>query len=97
MVRRQETLRLLDELEPLGFDDDAFSTLHHFDKETIASHRAYCKKGETFSLQKPSNIIVQQRLRFVAEACRALGGRPLKSETFFRLAKIASDEIHEIG
>jgi len=50
----KETIRLLDELQGLGFTDDAFSLLHHFRlvgrKATINRHRKYCEGHETFAV-----------------------------------------------
>jgi hypothetical protein len=48
----KETIRLLDELEKLGFTDEAFRLLDHFrlvDRDaTIRRHRAYCDAHDSF-------------------------------------------------
>ncbi len=48
MLDPQDTLNLLDQLQPLGFDDSAFALLHHFREggqlHTIAQHRHYCQQ-----------------------------------------------------
>ena len=44
----KETFALLDELDALGFNNESFAQLHHFNlrerHETVASFRAYCRK-----------------------------------------------------
>jgi hypothetical protein len=52
---------LLNELERLGFTDDAFGVLHHFEKDTIQAHRSYCARVETFQ-PDGTNERVQLRL-----------------------------------
>jgi hypothetical protein len=65
----EETLKLLDELEKFGFNDDAFWRLHHWREKkdrrraTIKAHRAYCEKHEVF--RTGENPLVQERLQKV--------------------------------
>jgi hypothetical protein len=90
------TLKLLNELEGLGFGDEAFALLHHFaTPERIASHRRYCEmlsdKGALFRTN--SNRLVQQRLTMVLamyEAGLFTSGRP---GVFRHLAEAALLEV----
>ncbi|HWH83286.1 MAG TPA: hypothetical protein VNU71_13735 [Burkholderiaceae bacterium] len=69
-----QTLRLLNELEGLGFADEAFATLHHFTKpERIANHRRYCEAlvDEQATFQTSTNKLVQRRLVMVLAMYRA--------------------------
>ena len=70
----KETLRLLDELESLGFTDKHFARLHHFRakgrKDTIRSQRRYCEKTGYFH-PGSNNTRVQQRLAMVLNEYRA--------------------------
>lgn len=72
MANATRTLHLLDELTAKGFDDSAFWRLHHFRlrkaHETIASHRAYCKKiahNSDHFQDGSENTLVQRRLAWV--------------------------------
>jgi len=64
-------LRLLDILQPLGFDDKSFWRLHHLrDKnkhETIRSFSTYCHKTHNFN-QADNNHRVVCRLSFLLES-----------------------------
>ena len=90
-VNPKQTLALLDELQKLGFDNEAFSRLHHFrhrTKETIARHRYYCEKTSTFRPDS-ANERVQRRLAFVLKAYR----EPNNTKTLIMLADTAFDKI----
>src|SRR5260370_15530232 len=66
-VDPKRTLALLDELQKLGFNDEAFWRLHHFrhrKRETIARFPAYCEKTSAF-LPDGANERVHRRLAFV--------------------------------
>ena len=65
MSSPQRTLDLLDQLEALGFDDSAFSSLHHYRlkgvADTVKKHRDYCKTQNSLR-SNDSNEEVQRRL-----------------------------------
>jgi len=89
MTHTNRTLELLDELTARGFDDSAFWRLHHFRlrkvRETIASHRAYCKKIALNSNQfqdDSENTLVQRRLAWVL-AKYEKSGKPNGDTSFF--------------
>jgi hypothetical protein len=89
----KETVRLLDELEPLGFTDHAFHALHHFGNDaTIRRHRAYCEDHDSFRADG-NNELVQKRLRMVLAAYKAGGFRSGKPEVFVALAEATFREI----
>ena len=96
MVDPKATVLLLDKLEELGFNNDAFSALYHFKErgraDTIAEHRAYCI--ETDSFQDGSvNARVQQRLKLVLSAYQLGGFQSGKPEVFRCLAEAAYKEV----
>jgi len=85
----KETVLLLDELERLGFTDQAFHVLHHFrSDETLSRHRAYCEVHDSFRTDG-NNELVQKRLRMVLAAYKAGGFRSGKPEVFVALAEAA--------
>lgn len=90
----QRTIRLLDELEPLGFDEEAFQTLHHGERVTIARHRDYCSKTGTFKDDR-NNSHVQRRLEIVLRAFWAGGFDASKPErkVFHALAQAAVAQV----
>ena len=88
----KRTVRLLDELESLGFSDDAFSLIHHFPDEKIARHRDYCRKVEAFQADG-SNERVQRRLELVLRAYWAGGFKSSKPEVWEALSKAAVAEV----
>jgi hypothetical protein len=89
----KKTIWLLDELELLGFTDQAFHALHHFGHEaTISRHRAFCKAHDNFQADG-NNELVLKRLRMVLAAYKAGGFRSGKPEVFVALAEATSREI----
>jgi len=60
MKNPKDTLMLLDRLESLGFDDNAFSVLHHFREQgreaKIAGHRSHCEKTGSFKEGKKMRL-----------------------------------------
>jgi hypothetical protein len=64
----QRTVVLLDELETLGFTNEAFWRLHHFrekdKRDTIHSHKSYCERIGSFK-DGDDNERVQVRLEKV--------------------------------
>jgi hypothetical protein len=92
----KDTLLLLDRLESLGFDDDAFAALHHFRNagraDKIASHRRYCEKTDRFGADG-ENERVQRRLRLVLSAYLLAGFESGRSDVFRALAEAAFAEV----
>jgi len=74
MASIQHSLDLLNELEGLGFSDEAFWRLHHFrlrgDKDTIQLHRDYLTKQLAVGAalrDNDSNEEVQRRMQLVLD------------------------------
>ena len=63
----RDTLRLLDELQKLGFLDEHFAKVHHWRKkkksENIASHRGYCERVGSFLPDQDNERVAQARIR----------------------------------
>jgi hypothetical protein len=80
----------------MGFDDNAFSLLHHFreqgKQETIESHVLYCTNTKAFHDGK-ENHKVQRRLRLVLNAYICGGFESQDKEVFKALANAAYFEI----
>jgi len=96
MTFTKRTIELLDELEALGFDDQAFGHLHHFRAtrgvyDTIAAHRRYAEKTAEFR-KGGTNEKVQRRLELVLNAYKA-GPFTRSKPVFLALAQAAVDEI----
>jgi hypothetical protein len=96
MTSPERTIELLDQLEALGFDDQAFARLHHFRlkgrRPTISAHRLYCDATSSFQ-DAGENELVQRRLELVLKAYRSgvfKSGRP---EVFGALADAAFHEL----
>lgn len=62
----KRTIRLLDELVRLGFNNEALHKVHHDVTSTIESNRDYCAKHEQFTSE--TNSDVQKRLEIVLHA-----------------------------
>lgn len=96
MTSPQRTLDLLDQLQALGFDDEAFAKLHHYRlkgvKDTIQKHREYCKT-QTNLRTNDSNEEVQRRLEMVLKAYSAGGFSSRRPEVFAALADAAFSEL----
>jgi hypothetical protein len=94
----QETLRLLDELEKLGFGNAAFALLHFHRNDpkkksaTIEGHRKYCRKHSSFPAES-NNARVQRRLALVLDRYLALRANSRSLAQFARLADEAFDRI----
>jgi hypothetical protein len=81
-------LEILNELERLGFDNEAFYRLHHFRpraRERISSFRTYCMKVKTFT--SVANPLVVARLKYVLDEHRKAGASPGKAARFVELAE----------
>jgi hypothetical protein len=92
MNTKQSALQLLDELEVLGFNDNAFSRLHH-DHDTITPFRNYCiNKIQEFT-PDGTNHNVQRRLQLVLNAYRAGVFQSGREEVFLALADASVAEI----
>jgi transcriptional regulator with XRE-family HTH domain len=86
----KRTLELLDELQKLGFTNEAFWRLHHLrekeKRDTINAHYSYCEKTNSFRDDGNSER-VQTRLEIVLKYYKAYHhGTP---EAFTRLADAA--------
>ena len=96
MIDPKTTILLLDELEELGFNSDAFSALHHFREkgraDTIAEHRAYCIEKDSFQ-EGSVDARIQQRLKLVLTAYQLGGFQSGKADVFRCLAEAAYNEI----
>jgi hypothetical protein len=92
----KHSLALLDELEALGFDDEAFGRLHHYRaKERMAriqAHREYCARIEAFH-EDGENERVQRRLERVLRAYRAGGFESRSAPIFVALADAAYHDL----
>lgn len=102
MRNPRQTIAYLDELQTLGFTDEAFSRLHHFrekgEKHPINTHRVYCEGKDSFHDGR-NNERVQIRLEVVLKyfkeyfsgdpATWVRAGRGNVEETFIRLAEAA--------
>ena len=96
MVDPKTTILLLERLQELGFNNDAFAALHHFKEkgraDTIAEHRAYCEKADSFE-EGSADARVQQRLKLVLAAYQLGGFQSGRTEVFRNLAEAAYSEI----
>lgn len=94
------TLTLLDDLERLGFDDQAFARLHHWravgKDETIRAFRAYCEKHDDFQADG-NNARVAQRLELVLKAYTQGGFTSSRREVFITLAEAAWLEVPSVA
>lgn len=92
----KEALRLLDELEALGFDDQAFALLGHLRdagrSDTIAAYRQYCRDLKGRFESGGVNEAVQKRLKMVLAAYRRGGFQSGRDEVFRHLAQAAWEE-----
>jgi hypothetical protein len=100
MTSPKRTIDLLDLLNVLGFDDQAFARLHHFRlkgrKPTISDHRHYCEAITSFQ-GDGENELVQRRLELVLNAYRAGGFESRRPEVFGALAEAAFYELPPHG
>ena len=74
MTDPQQTIAYVDELQQLGFTNEAFWRTHHFrDKDkraTIKAHVAYCEKTGSFR-EGDNNARVQERLALLLKYYKA--------------------------
>jgi hypothetical protein len=96
MAEPRRSIEILDQLEAIGFTNEAYQLLHHSRtrgwKDTISRHRAYCEKVSSFQRDGDAERD-QRRLEFVLEKYLA-GGYPAgRSEIFETLANRAFEEI----
>lgn len=90
-MNSERTLQLLEELEKMGFDDDAFGRLHH-KRETITGMRKYCEDHSS-RIFSEANERVYERLAFVLNASRELKLSRDQTQLFNTLAEAAFDAI----
>jgi hypothetical protein len=89
-MNSKQTIAYLDELQKLGFTDESFSLIHHFqlknEKHPISTHRAYCENTDAFQADG-NNERVQIRLEMILRYYKTyFAGNPA---VFPRLAKAA--------
>ena len=91
----RDTLKLLDKLSELGFDDEAFWRLHHFrdrKHETINSFRRFCKSIQAFQ-RDGNNQRVHERLDFVLMHHKTENVSSGRTKIFSDLAEAAFEKI----
>ena len=91
MSKPAATVELLDRLVQLGFTDELFDIVHHFNGETIAKHRDYCVEHTGSFRAGGSNEQVQQRLRIIINAY-VFGGFT-NTKVFRYLAHASIEEV----
>jgi len=95
MADPRRSIEILDQLEAMGFTNEAYQLLHHSRargwKHTISRHRAYCEKVSSFQHDGDAERD-QRRFEFVLEKYLA-GGYPAgRSEIFEALANRAFED-----
>jgi hypothetical protein len=95
------TIELLESLKKRGFDDLAFSHLHHRRavgrSDSIAAHIKHCAKTTEFE-SGGNNERVQKRLELVLGAYASGGFTSGRQEVFVALAEAAWHEVpHPAG
>lgn len=85
------TVMLLDHLAKLGFTNELFDIVHHFNGETIERHRNYCKDHSGEFKAGGTNEQVQQRLRIVLNSY-VFGGYT-NARVFRYLAHASVEEV----
>ena len=92
----QQTVRLLNDLEKIGFSDEAFNKVHHYRENgtftTINAHRKYCESLTHFFNYGSNNCLVQRRIQIVLNAYRGGGFNSARPEVFVALADAAYSE-----
>ena len=86
-----KTVELLDQLVDLGFTDEYFNIVHHFNGESIERHRNYCADHTGQFQPGGTNEQVQKRLGIVLKSY--LAGGFTNSEVFRFLAHASVKEI----
>lgn len=90
----RRALRLLDELESIGFTDQAFAVVHHFgSKEKIQSFRNYCETRPKAFQEGGTNSDVVRRLEAVLRMLWGAGLTSRDEALFVCLARAAVVEI----
>jgi len=98
MANPRRSVELLDELEALGFTNEAFRRLHHSrvrnwrKPDSISRHRSYCEGRSSFQRDGDAERD-QRRLEFVLQKYRAGGFPPGRLDIFNQLADAAFAEI----
>ena len=92
----QHTVELLRRLQALGFDDLAFSHLHHWRavgrSDSIEAHASYCAGRQRF-VAGGTNERVQERLERVYNGYTNGGFQSGKQEVFVALAEAAWHDV----
>lgn len=87
MTDPKVTVELLDHLVKLGFTDEYFDIVHHFNGETIDRHKKYCSEHTGKFQSGGTNEQVQHRLKIVLNSFVAGG---FSNITVFRYLAHAS-------
>ncbi|WP_047396442.1 hypothetical protein [Chitinibacter sp. ZOR0017] len=88
----KNTIYLLEKLLSYGgFTDAVFSTIHHFEQDTVRAHIRHCEQTTTF--RAPNNWAVQQRLEFILKAFWGTGLQEGSEAIFLGLATAAIAHI----
>ena len=91
MIDPTNTVALLDRLEKLGFTDEFFDIVHHFNGESIERHRKYCADHAGAFKAGGTNEQVQQRLNIILNSY--VSGGFTNPEVFRYLAHASVIEI----
>lgn len=85
------TVHLLEHLVKLGFKNEHFYLVHHFERESIKSHCKYCEEHPGQFEPDGTNEKLQRRLRIILNAY-VFGGFTSKS-VFKALAQASVAEV----
>jgi hypothetical protein len=88
----KQTIKLIEHLKALGFDDEAFRLLHHF-QGSMNSFERHARIVTSFH-EDGNNHRVRNRLEFVLGSCT--NGLPPKGEIFASLARESKRRIPPI-
>lgn len=88
MTKPIVTVELLTELVGLGFTDQFFDIVHHFEGETINSHIKYCEKHTGQFQAGGTNGKTQERLRIVLNSYVAGGFTNIEAFRFLAHASV---------
>lgn len=91
MTKPIVTVELLTELVNLGFTDEFFDIVHHFEGETINKHITYCENHTGQFQAGVTNEQTQERLRIILNSYVA--GGFTNTEVFRFLAHASAKEI----
>lgn len=91
MASATVTVELLQELVELGFTDEFFDIIHHFEGETINTYLKYCINHSSQFQKGGTNEKLQERLFMVLNSYK--GGAFTNTEVFRFLAHASVKEL----